>query len=294
MAPTSNYRKALIVQGGGFRTAFTAGILDAFLDSAHLPFDLIVANSGGAIASSYFLAEQRGLYIASMKHLAADPHFIQYSRFFHSKGLMDVDYFKIIASEVFPFDMEKALHQKLTTAIRFVATSCNNGNANYLDPQRHNWMDTVIASCALPFITKGSHLVDGQHYFDGGWSDALPVKWAFQQGASDILILRTAPANHKINQSWTDWIGANWHFNKKVRHTFQHNHRCYNDTIDFINQPPLGLNIEQIAPEKTLKSSTYTKKQNLIDADYEYGYQAGCNYLNKLSFSSKPREVING
>jgi sugar/nucleoside kinase (ribokinase family) len=52
-------RKTLIVQGGGFRTGFTAGILDAFLAMDYFPFDRIVCVSGGAIASSYFQNNQR-------------------------------------------------------------------------------------------------------------------------------------------------------------------------------------------------------------------------------------------
>ena len=81
MSVAPPYRKTLIVQGGGFRTSFTAGVLDAFLEVSFHPFDQIIANSGGAIASSYFLAGQRHSFIEAMRYLAQDPHFVQYSRF---------------------------------------------------------------------------------------------------------------------------------------------------------------------------------------------------------------------
>lgn len=294
MSPFTPYRKTLIVQGGGFRTAFSAGVLDAFLESHYCPFDLIVANSGGSIASSYFLAEQKGSYIEAMKFLANDPHFIQYSRFFKSKGLMDVDYFKFVANEVIPFDVDRALQQKAYTEVRFVATSCEDGSAHYLEPHRTNWMDTVIASCALPFLTKGSHDVEGHCYFDGGWSDALPVKWAYEQGARDILVLRTLPPSLKVTQSWSDWFGSILHGNKKVRHSFQNNHLFYNETVDFIGQPPLDLNLSQIAPEAPLKCSTYTKNLDHIEEDYAYGFALGKQYLSQIDFSAFANEVMRG
>ena len=49
-------KKTLIVQGGGFRTGFTAGILDAFMVLGYCPFDQIIGNSGGAISASYYLS----------------------------------------------------------------------------------------------------------------------------------------------------------------------------------------------------------------------------------------------
>ena len=84
------------------------------------------------------------------------------------------------------------------------------------------------------------------------------------------------------------------HGNKKVRHSFQNNHNLYNDTVDFIDQPPLDLKISQIAPSEPLKCSTYTKNVNHIDADYAYGYQMGLDYLDQMNFSSFSSEVMRG
>ena len=51
-------KKTLIIQGGGFRTAFTAGVLDAFIAADYNPFNSFYVVSGGAIGASYYLSGQ--------------------------------------------------------------------------------------------------------------------------------------------------------------------------------------------------------------------------------------------
>ncbi len=47
----------LIVEGGGFRTGFTAGVLDAMLVNKYNPFNSYYGISGGSISLSYFISE---------------------------------------------------------------------------------------------------------------------------------------------------------------------------------------------------------------------------------------------
>ncbi len=48
-------RQALIVEGGGMRGAFTAGVLDAFLEKQFNPFDLYVGVSSGSTNLANYL-----------------------------------------------------------------------------------------------------------------------------------------------------------------------------------------------------------------------------------------------
>ena len=46
-------KKVLILEGGGFKTSFSAGVMDAFQMQAHNPFDSYIGVSGGCIAISF-------------------------------------------------------------------------------------------------------------------------------------------------------------------------------------------------------------------------------------------------
>ncbi len=280
----SNYMNntCLIVEGGGFKTGFTTGILDAFLSSNYRPFQKYIGVSGGAIALSYFLSRQYRLCLSAIKLLSQDEHFTNFRRTLGAQGYMDIDYIAKVANEKVPFALEKALEYTNDSDINFVATRRESGQAEYLKPNMDNWIDAVIASSTLPFVTKGKHVIDGIEYFDGGWSDPLPVKRAYEQGAKEILILRTWPKGEKSSQSWTDYFGSIYYNDSpRLRDTFANCHKLYNESIDFIENPPSDLTIKEIAPKKLLKSGTYTYTNKTIMSDYRYGLDRGLIYVQE-------------
>lgn len=275
--------KYLIVEGGGFKTGFTAGILDAFIMSSYRPFDNFIGISGGSIALSYFLSAQYRFCISAIKLLAKDQNFMDFKRTFGNRGYMDIDYIAQVAGEKVPFDLEKGVKAADRFFVRFVATNMNTGSPYYVSPNKENWVDAVIASSTLPFVTKGKHLLNGVEYFDGGWSDPLPVRWAYEQGAREILVLRTWPSDARSSQSWTDYFGSIY-FNSSpgLKKTFDSCHLIYNDSLDFIANPPKDLIIRQIAPKKLLKSGTYSYTNKTIMSDYRYGLDKGLNFVNEM------------
>ena len=55
-------KKVLILEGGGFKTSFTGGVLDAFRSVSFDPFQSYIGVSGGSIAISYFLSNKYGYF----------------------------------------------------------------------------------------------------------------------------------------------------------------------------------------------------------------------------------------
>ena len=275
-------KKTLIVQGGGFRTGFTAGILDAFIAFNYYPFNRIIGNSGGAISASYFLSRQHGSCVEAMRILAADPEFVKFTNVIRERGYMNIDHLRAVADELVPFDLETAQKTAKDKKVHFVATNRLTGQPLYLSPKKPDWIEVVIGSSTLPFVTKGVHEVRGLELMDGGWSDPIPVKWAIDEGATDILILRTTHVNRKIVQSWPDYLGSIYYRNSpELSECFAQNHTIYNDTMDYLANPPDHVNIEQIWPEEGLKCGTYSYSVEGINSDYRYGLQVGMDYVRK-------------
>ncbi len=275
--------KTLIVQGGGFRTGFTAGILDAFITLDYCPFDRILGNSGGAISASYYLSKQYGATVQAMRILAKDPDFVNIKGIIKERGYMNIDHLRSVAEELVPFDVKTASENAKNKNISFVATSRTSGKALYLTPGLTDWVDIVIASSTLPFVTKGVHQVRGLDLMDGGWSDPIPAKWAVDTGSDDILILRTTHIDRKVVQSWPDYFGSIYFRNHPELSTcFAENHLIYNNTMDFLSNPPKHVKLEQLWPEEGLKCNTYKYSVDGINADYRYGLQVGIDYVRKV------------
>jgi len=278
-------KTCLILEGGGFKIAFTAGVLDTFLTASFRPFDQYIGISGGTIAASYYLSSQFRFILKAMHFLAADKSFLDYKRAFDDEGYMNIDFIKKVATKEIPFDFEKALEAVKNKEVHFVATDRKQGTPEYLQPTNaKNWLDYAVASSTLPFVTKGKHKINGKAYFDGGWSDPLPVKWAYENGARKILIIRTFPLEYRDEQSWTDYFGS-FYFkeSKGLKKVFDDSYKWYNEAVDFINNPPKDLIIEQISPEEILKSRTYSYTPETINQDYRHGVERGMLFLyNKL------------
>jgi predicted patatin/cPLA2 family phospholipase len=272
----------LVVQGGGFRTGFTAGVLDAFMATRHHPFAGFLGVSGGAIALSYFLSDQYGQCYKAMQTMAADAEFVKMSKALSERGYMDIDRLARVAEELVPFDTDRAMQVVQDKHLELVVTDRHTGEADHLRPTHLNWLDVVIASSTLPGVTKGRHVIEGREFFDGGWSDPLPVQRAIDHGARHIVVLRTAPAAMRLAQSWPDYLSS-LYFRKHpaLRACFANSHVVYNAALDLMEQPPAGVRIVQIAPEQVLRSGTYSYSPTSVEQDYRYGLDMGLRYAHE-------------
>lgn len=275
--------KFIIVEGGGFKTGFTSGVVDAFIANDYNPFDGIIGISGGAVVVSYYLSKQFKYCLNAMKILAKDKEFTKFRRTFGEQGYMNINVLSKVASLHVPFAVEEALKYSESKHVYFVATNKQSGEAAYLKPQDNLWIDKVVASCTLPFVTKGSHEVNGKHYFDGGWGDGLPIKWAYKMGAKEIIIVRTHPIERQFSQSWMDYFASIYYKSTpNIQKAFASACEKYNDNLRFLLNPPPDLNVIQIAPSKALKSGTYSYSIKTIMRDYRYGLDKGLKYINSI------------
>lgn len=273
----------LIIEGGGFKTAFTAGVLDAFLASDYKPFSHIIGISGGAVALSYYMADQYRSLINALRFLSKDEHFANYKRTFTEKGYLDIEYLATIASQKVPLDMKAALKRAKEVQPYIVATERSMATPTYFKPNKDNWITSVIASSTLPFATKGVHDIDGKSYFDGGWSDPLPAKWATGLGCTSILVIRTRPVDLRLKQSWADYFGAKYFkSNPSLSLNFENAFNIYNESADYLQKPTKGIRIDQVAPKNLLRSGTYRYSKKTLMLDYRYGLDKGINFLQKM------------
>ena len=89
-------KDCLIVEGGGFRTAFTSGVLDSFISSNYNPFSSFYGISGGSVALSFYLSKQYRSSIEALSYLVTHPSFTDYRRVFDKEGYMNIDLEEVI------------------------------------------------------------------------------------------------------------------------------------------------------------------------------------------------------
>lgn len=272
-------KKTIILEGGGFKTSFSAGVLDAFRMTNFDQFNAHIGVSGGSLALSYFLSHQYGAYFKSMKSICKDPRFIQYTKAF-SEGLMNLDFFTEIAENEFPFNLKKAVNSTKEKDFYIVLTHTDNGATSYLNPREDNWLDMIIAASTVPLITKGKHLIDGKAYSDGGISDPIPIQWAVENGATDIVLVRTTHLNFKPSYIRPEYFASKLlKADDNIKKHIENYQLKLKSSIDYIETIKDKVVIDQIAPEKSLNTNIFTNSVNSIILDYRYGLELGLNYV---------------
>ena len=273
---------ALVIEGGGFKSVFSAGVLDAFLINRFNPFDIYIGVSSGAMSLSYFISGQYKTYFSLSKEVSVSTDFLSYRHAFSEQGYMDLKFLTKYAQENNPLELQKIKESTKNKKFYVVATNLDDGKAVYLEPNKHNIYKCLRATSSLPFFTKGKCKINGIDLMDGGWSDPIPVKSASDFGANKIVVIRPHPLNYEINElSYLGLIaGYWWKNNPKVRDIFFKEHIHYNESVNFLKRKHKNIEILQICPDDFLKSSVIgTSKEDLIQ-DYHCGLEKGMDFLN--------------
>ena len=253
-------RTALVVEGGGMRGIFTAGVCDAFLAAGYNPFDLCIGVSSGACTlASYLSGQYQRVY-----HLITGPmrgaEFINPRRFLAGGHFMDLDWLWDYAAVHDPLDALAATgnpDREFLVGVTEVATA----SALYLRPTAETLSEYLLASSALPVLYRRFVPLHGRLVTDGGVIRTRPVdrgKGSFLDGCVAALFLRRYPA---------------------LRARIQELHRVYERAVEFIRNPPAGTVVLQIAPPPSLGTSRISVGLDKIQADYRLGKEAGEEFI---------------
>jgi predicted patatin/cPLA2 family phospholipase len=85
-------RSALVVEGGGMRGIFAAGVLFAFGCEKYDPFDIYIGVSAGACDLASHLAGQNSRNYEVLTTYSSSTDFISFIRFIAGGHLMDLDW----------------------------------------------------------------------------------------------------------------------------------------------------------------------------------------------------------
>ena len=191
MLHTNTQKKiGLVVEGGGMKCAYNAGILDAFLDE-QIQFDYCIGVSGGSGNLASYLAGQRG------RNLRFFTEHIHSPDYFGLKSLLktgDLFGLKYIYGELTraqgkdPLDFPALM--KNPAEYEIVVTNARTGLPEYYGRERMQQDDyrLIMASSAIPVACHPVEL-NGVPYFDGGLTDAIPVRRALEQGCEKLVVI---------------------------------------------------------------------------------------------------------
>jgi predicted patatin/cPLA2 family phospholipase len=187
------FSRGLVLEGGGMRGNYTAGVLDVFLEEG-VEFPYIIGVSAGAGMGCSFVSGQHGRNLEIIQKYRRDPRYLSIRSFFRTGNLFGLDFiYDDIPNRLVPFDVDAFIRS--STRFVTVCTDCERGEAVYYEKDK-TILTMLKASSALPYIAK---IVEykGRKLLDGALVDAIPLKRAWEAGYPSNVVVLTQPAGFR-------------------------------------------------------------------------------------------------
>ncbi len=277
-------RSALVVEGGGMRSLFSAGVLNAFGEEGFDPFDMYFGVSAGACNLASHLAGQNSRNYDICVRYSSTPNFISLGRFLSGGHYMDLDWLWDSTINNYRLDLKTIFRRLRARKKKFiiVATSMETGNALYLNPTESTLEHYLKVSSALPILYRSPLEVGSERAIDGGIADSIPVMEAFRRGATDITVIRSRPSGYVKKRSRFSFLLPLF-FRKYPRfiESFEKRPDTYMEAVRFIHNPPTGIRISEIAPPADVPIGRATRDLGLLYAAYQTGIKHGREHIQK-------------
>ena len=259
------------------RGVFASGVLDAFLEQDYKPFDFAIGVSAGASNLIGYLTDYPHRSINVITKLATSKRFFDPTRFLKGGDLIDVKWLFEESNRLYPVD-----EAKLFEGIPFLAatTNVNTGKADYYRVNRHNFHNAMEATTALPIAYKHTPCFSGGCYTDGGVADSIPVREAHRRGARDITVILSHPLAYEKKPVKTPWLMKKlFAEHPQMAEAMLRRSENYNESLDFIRNPPKDTHIRVIAPPDEFSVQRLSMRQSVLLEGYEMGLEAGRAHL---------------
>ena len=270
----------LVLEGGGMRTLFTAGVLDAFLDK-NIEVNGVVGVSAGALFGVNYVSKQKERSVRYNKKYANEKGYMGLYSWITTGNAVNKDFaFYKIPFKLDKFDEEE--FEKAKVDFYIVMTNIESGKPEYvLIKDVFKQMEYLRATSALPFASKIIE-INNKKYLDGGISDSIPIDFCETLGYDKIIVILTRPENvHKEDK-------LNFLYKLVYRKYPNLVERLINMGKDYevvlkkIKDLENKDKIFVIRPPEILKIGRLEKNKDKIQKVYDIGLNTGFNKIDNL------------
>lgn len=265
-------KTGLVLEGGGQRGIYTAGVLDVFMDN-NITVDGVIGVSAGAVHGLSYVSGQRGRSLRYNLKYRNDKHYMSLYSLITTGDICGEQFcYHDIPEKLDPLDYEAFLENPT----RFYACCSNleTGEAEYLecrDMRDPDDVNKVRASASLPLVSNIVE-VGGMKLLDGGISDSIPIFAFRRMGYRKNIVVLTRPAGYRKGPDRVLRLEAGRYreYPEFVRRCYMR-HMYYNKTLDKLDELEKKGEVLIIRPSETIEISRLEKRQGMIKAMYDLG-----------------------
>lgn len=272
----------LVLEGGGMRGVYTAGVLESFLENG-LTFPYVVGVSAGACNAASYLSHQKGRNKRVNMEYISDPRYLSLQNFIKNRELFGMEFiFNEIPSKLIPFDFDSFYKNKTEFVIG--TTDCTSGNPVYFKKSDYGQeMLTVLkASSSLPYVSK-EILFKDKYLLDGGISDSIPLKKAKSDGyGKNVVVLTRNEGYLKKPSRFSFLVKRMYPQYPGLQRAITNRYMMYNNTINEIIQEERKGNVLVIRPTRPIRVGRIERNRAKLEQLYQLGYEDGLTSIKAI------------
>ncbi len=275
----------LILEGGGMRGVYTAGVLDAFIDT-ELDINYVIGVSSGANIGANYITKQKGRSKKIYLYWSQDKRFVGFRNLLKERSYFGMEFlFSILPNQLEKFDYDA--FSKSDKVLVSCLTNCETGNVEYVEHQDYcpkSYMSTIIrASNSLPIISPPV-TINNNKYLDGFLSDPLPIYKSIEDGNTHNIVVFTKKTGIETKVSWSDKLFRNITKIKypKIGENIEKTVNEYFKRLKVVEELESKGKIFIFRPTSAKLENRYSKDVKELEAVYDEGYQDVIRQLEKL------------
>ena len=275
-------KTGLVLEGGGMRGLFTAGILDVLMEN-NVTFDGVVGVSAGATFGCNFLSHQIGRTLRYNMSQRKNPKYMGIRSLIKTGDYVGGEYaYHVLPTKLDVFDFEA--FEKNPTEFHVVTTNVRTGEAIYhrIDKVDYTGMEWIRASASMPIISRPVAIGDYE-MLDGGIADSIPLRYFESEGFKRNIVILTQPKGFKKKLTkLMPVFKATMRKYPAIIEGMSKRHLMYNRELDYISQQQMAGKCLVICPSATLpigRTSLNAKKMQHV---YDMGRKAGEDNLEAI------------
>lgn len=273
----------LVLEGGGQRGIYTAGVLDVLMEN-NIYVDGVIGVSAGAIRASSYVTKQIGREYRYTMDYCKDKRYMSIYSLIKTGDIVGKEFcYSTIPKELNKFDYEG--FRKSDIDYYVTCSNLETGEAEYikctdLDNERDS--DYLRASASLPLVSTIVE-VDGKKLLDGATCDSIPVIAFRKMGYLKNIVVLTRPKGYKKSkEKMMSIIKKKYKKYPRYIKRCEERHEMYNKTLKDIKKLEDKKEAIVIAPSKNIKISRMEKNTKKLQELYELGRKDALDNLEKI------------
>ena len=273
-------KTGLVLEGGGMRGIYTAGVLDEFMENG-ICFDGVMGVSAGAIHGCSYLSNQHGRSIRYYKQYCGDPRFMSWQSLIKTGDFVGVDFcYHELPEKLDVYDNEAFMRCGVPFYVG--CTNVETGKTEDIQITDMNaQIDFLRASASLPYFSR---IVEtgGKKLLDGGCTDSVPVEAFQRMGYGKNVVVLTRPSDYRKKEEFRAMPGLVYRRYPAFVKALQNRHNAYNQQAAKIKMMERAGNIFVIRPEKALEIGRLENDPGKVQGIYDRGRADALSRLDQM------------